>query len=517
MTKSSWAVASAWRKVRGWDPDAPLGLRPKDGDGLSDSGHFVQSQISLLKGEDMRLKLAVLSAMVVGFLLSVTNAFALTGDTGVLSTSPFRLNPTTLEPACQPASELVGVGLHVQLGDTLNEVHLSVPDAFEPGGTDSVKQVLVPGLGTGYKAYSSFDTGTSASDPDIDPGQTATGLFAPPGHNVDLSDVIVCLGGHADTAANSNVPYVEDHSNDANDPFEVAAVNRPIIQPAIAALGVSAIEPLNTFKVGFGYSDPQWFNAPLFGLSVTDPMSALDAVIPSSIVSLANSSGINKPGVLHVNDFDKAIEAYHGSQVNWGQTVQFLQTGDPTAFLNDDLGILTFNTQGDLPFTWSVKPSLAPNSYKRSVTLSDDFLRNWDAQWQAYYQGTGPKPTLPLAPGTNSPAPEPGNLVNPPVQASDAPRPQSTSAVTVSQSVSKSCVSSRRITLKMSKRATAARVVYVGANGKRTVRAHSVRGILKAIVDLRGRSAKPGTYTAVRIQQKVGKHWRTNTRVFKLC
>lgn len=470
----------------------------------------------------MRLKLAVLSAMVVGFLLSVTNAFALPGDSGVLTTSPFRLNPATLEPGCSLASGLLGEGLHVQLGDTLNELHVSVPDAFEPGGTDSVKQVLVPGLGTGYKVYNSFDTGTSSADPDIDPGQTATGLFAPPGHGVDLANVIVCLGGHTDTASNANLPYVEDHSADALDPFEVAAVNRPIIQPNIAALGVSAIQPLNTFKAGFGYSTTQWYHAPLFGLSVTDPLSSLDALIPSlnSVFATPNALGnlSSVPGVLHVNDFDKSIEAFDGSQVNWGQTTSFLKLGDPTAFLNDDLGILTFNTQGDLPFTWTVKPSLAPNSYKRSVTLSDDFLRSWNAQWQAYYQGTGPKPTLPLAPGTNSPAPEPGTLVNPPVQASNSPAASTTSVVTVAaQSVAKSCVSSRRLTLKMSKHAKAARVIFVSAHGKKTVRAHRVRGILRAIVDLRGRNAKPGTYTAVRIQQKIGKHWRTTSRVFKLC
>jgi hypothetical protein len=477
----------------------------------------------------MRITLAALGALVVALVLNVTSAFAaLPGDTAVLSQNPFRLNPTTLEPACSTVGGLLArydpaQVPHVQIGDSLNEIHLSVPDAFEGLGENSVKQVLVPGIGTGYKVYNSFDTGTSSTDPDIDPGQTATDLFAPPGHNVDLlSDVIVCVGPHSD--AQNNQPYVEDHSNDANDPFEVAAINRPIIQPTIAALGVSAITPLNTFKVGFGYSTPQWFNAPPFGLDVTDPMSALDALIPSNVTSLANGSGINKLGVLHVNDFDKSIEAYHGAQVNWGQTTQFAQGGDPTAFLNDDLGLLTFNTQGDLPFTWTVQSSLAPNSYKRSVTLSDDFLRSWNAQWQAYYQGTGPKPSLPLAPGTNSPAPEPGNLVNPPVQASDPPSnsPSNATVVTVPAhspaiSVAGVCASSKRLTLRMSKKASAARVTYVGANGKRTVKAQRVSGRLKAIVDLRGRSAKPGQYASVRIKQRIGNHWRTSTRVFKLC
>src|SRR3989440_7747663 len=150
-TKSSWADGAAPRKVRGWDPDALSRLHPKDGDGLPYSGHFVQSQIPLLKGEDMRLKLAVLSAMVVGFLLSVTNAFALSGDTGVLSTNPFRLNPTTLEPACHPPSELSGEGLQGRPGDTLNGWYRWGPDASRPGATNSLRQWLVPASGTGSK------------------------------------------------------------------------------------------------------------------------------------------------------------------------------------------------------------------------------------------------------------------------------------------------------------------------------------------------------------------------------
>ena len=34
--------------------------------------------------------------------------------------------------------------------------------------------------------------------------------------------------------------------------------------------------------------------------------------------------------------------------------------------------------------------------------------------WQAFYDGTGPKPALPLAPGTNAPAPHAGVVVNVP-------------------------------------------------------------------------------------------------------
>ena len=41
---------------------------------------------------------------------------------------------------------------------------------------------------------------------------------------------------------------------------EVAAINRPIIQPLVSCLGASAIEPLNTYKVGFGYTVEEWYD-----------------------------------------------------------------------------------------------------------------------------------------------------------------------------------------------------------------------------------------------------------------
>jgi len=52
------------------------------------------------------------------------------------------------------------------------EAHITVLD----GSSVSVDEVLVPSPTGGYNVVASFDTGTIANDPDIDPGQTATGL-----------------------------------------------------------------------------------------------------------------------------------------------------------------------------------------------------------------------------------------------------------------------------------------------------------------------------------------------------
>ena len=51
-----------------------------------------------------------------------------------------------------------------------------------------------------------------------------------------------------------------------NEPYEqqangmVSAKNRPILQPKVTAIGLSAVDGLNTFKVGFGYETEQWYS-----------------------------------------------------------------------------------------------------------------------------------------------------------------------------------------------------------------------------------------------------------------
>jgi hypothetical protein len=324
---------------------------------------------------------------------------ALTAPTG------FTLTPTTLEPGCW----LVGAP-----GNPMNGFMNTTPAAGGQAHVDvlfgapySVDQVLVPSTvatAPGYKVYNTFDTGTNNADPDIDPVQGATDLYGPGGNAADPAKIIVCVSGHDDE---QNEPYVQDGL-----PGEVAATNRPIIQPTIAALGVSAVGPLHTYKLGFGYSvqrgyDSKWRT--YFG-SGGDPMAS------GGFTSVDIVNRIRQAGVRRWNDIDQFSETFSGGVSNYGQPHLFdvSGSGDPQAYLHNSFGLLTFTTQGDLPITWAVKPSLAPESYGKAVTYTDDMLRAWNASWQAYYAGKGPKPALPLAPGTNSPDIDPsvGTPVN---------------------------------------------------------------------------------------------------------
>ena len=141
------------------------------------------------------------------------------------------------------------------------------------------------------------------------------------------------------------------------------------------------------------------------------------------------------------DEFGEQFSDPHSEKSGYGQPVVFHKDGDPYAYLHKSLpgtinggswpaafqealadqtkapmDLFTFTAQGDLPLKWTVKPSLAPTSYSRNVSLTDDALRAWEASWQAYYKG-GPKPTMPLAPGTNSPAPRSDVVVNAPEKA----------------------------------------------------------------------------------------------------
>jgi hypothetical protein len=246
---------------------------------------------------------------------------------------------------------------------------------------------------------------------------------------------------------------VSDHPASQNEPYvqqgdEVAAINRPIIQPIVSCLGASAIEPLNTYKVGFGYSIERWYDftwADAFrydgvfgpGLSFGDPQ-AFDTDGDHHFDHVFIKNRAEQPGVRRYNDFDEYGEQYsdpHSEKTSYGQPVVFNQNGDPAAYLHKSLpgtvdgggmgdiwqealadqtsalGLLTFTAQGDLPLRWAVKASLAPSSYGRFAELTDGELRAWEASWQAYYDG-GAKPTRPLCPGTNSPAPDTTVVVN---------------------------------------------------------------------------------------------------------
>jgi hypothetical protein len=150
-----------------------------------------------------------------------------------------------------------------------------------------------------------------------------------------------------------------------------------------------------------------------------------------------DSNRPHQAGVRRYNDIDQFSEAFSSGipQSFYGQPQVFdvSGTGDPQAYLHNSAGLLSFTTQGDLPISWTIKPSLAPESYARTVTYTDDMFRAWDTAWQTYYAGKGPKPALPLAPGTNSPDPDPtiNVVINPPETrpGNDAQKPVSTTTI----------------------------------------------------------------------------------------
>ena len=158
---------------------------------------------------------------------------------------------------------------------------------------------------------------------------------------------------------------------------------------------------------------------PLFPVGLTDP-----ELIGTSFVQIAARA--DQPGVRRVNDIDVAGEQYSpfdADTADHGQAQVFRQAGDPNGSFcvaPDNCGgsmgpfhLLAFNAQGDLPMTWTLKPSLADDSHKRSVTLTEaDFLA-WYKSWQDVYAGTRSQPTFPLAPGTNPPPRDPSlTLIN---------------------------------------------------------------------------------------------------------
>ena len=122
------------------------------------------------------------------------------------------------------------------------------------------------------------------------------------------------------------------------------------------------------------------------------------------------------PGVFdsrRVNDVDSANENWSGLQSDYGQTRVFKQSGDATAWSlsnNNDPDtlshLITFTAQGDLPLSWTLRPSLASPDSRKTATIDYAFLADWNKQWQDYYDCKAGLPAMPLAPGTNSPAPD---------------------------------------------------------------------------------------------------------------
>jgi hypothetical protein len=364
----------------------------------------------------------------VGLMAFASPALALPGDAAIDSSSPFRLNPSTLEPGCTTRAN---TDSHIDIaalvdGDIREELHVTVGN----GSPVSVDQVLVPGRYGGYAVYNEFDTGTIEDDADVDPNQTAVDLFGPEGTSfIDNGDVIVCVSDH--DGAYENEPYVQEAGG------LVAAKNRPVITPKISCLGASAIEPLNTYKAGFGYGATKYeVTRAVQLLGVKDP-NAVDFNgdgTPDAVWIKTREDGAYD--ARRVNDMDAFGEEFgHYSIADLGQTELFLLSGDDTAWTlsnnnyPDTLSnLITFTTQGDLPLTWTVRASLAQSSTKQSITVDDAYLRNWEAGWQAYYDGVAAKPSLRLCPGTNSPA---RDNVNPaPPAAPAAPGTSTTNTIT---------------------------------------------------------------------------------------
>jgi hypothetical protein len=492
----------------------------------------------------MRFRLVLfLSALVAAFSMSVAVSMAAVGneyfdgkDMAVDSAAddPFRLDDDNLEPGCYEAGRLLSAGL-IDIGDVDEQLQVRVFDIAK----FSVDQVLVADE-TGYNIYNDFSTGHPGDDPDIDPNQTATDMQGHDEEGVDEGDTVVCVSDHDDSGQNE--PYIEDGL-----PGEVAATNRPIIQPKIAALGVSAVEPLNTYKLGFGYSIERWCedheiaDNPAFTLDLTDPMAKWSDFthvwVPTRIDGPVYDDTDEGPGVLRVNDIDDFGESFaspHFERSDHGQPEVFHMNGDPQAYLHNSVtgpdgsgrgpwGLLTFTTQGDLPISWKVKTSLAPVDYLRSVEVTDDFVRDWEADWQAYYEGEGPKPTLPLAPGTNSPAPRASVIINLPQSRPAAPAaaPQVTNNTVVQSApavvVSNRCVSGKTVRITLSKKARKGSIRYVGAKGARSAKAKRSNGRLRAMADFRGMSAEPGAYATVTVREKTKSGWRESSKLFKLC
>ena len=357
-------------------------------------------------------------------------AFALPGDRAIDSSSPFRLDGRNLEPGCfipgRYSNADIDSHLTVGLNPVQEEMHVTVSD----GASFSVDQVLVPSPIDGYKVYNTFDTGTVNNDPDIDPGQTATGMNSPT-RLIDNRDVVVCVSGHGDAAQNE--PYNQEAGG------LVSAKNRPILTPKVTAFGVSALEALHTYRIGFGYDATKWYTKPAFLDAEDHPLFIPTVTDPNGFPS--PTFGDNLPAFVslfpradgsydarRVNDVDKAGESWvtqfptDETSANDNQTFLFSQNGDLTAWAddpisrNDDRNLFTDLTQGDFPISWTLRPSLAPPSSKRSVTFTLTDFFAWNKSWQDYYKG-GPLPTLPLAPGTNSPAPDTtvNVVVNPPL------------------------------------------------------------------------------------------------------
>jgi len=469
---------------------------------------------------------AVVAASV---LFSAAPAMALPGDRAIDDSSPFRLNDRTLEPGCFVPGRFSNADIDnhlvIDMGVLSEEAHVSVTN----GAPFSVDQVLVPSTTDGYTVYDEFDTGSVNDDPDIDPNQTATGLVSST-RFVDENDIIVCVSSHPLGDDEYNRPYTQEAGG------LVSVRNRPILTPKVTAFGVSAISNLNTYRIGFGYEATQWYSGP-----TGDPNKFGDAV---SVFPRADGTYDAR----RVNDVDKAGESWANlfrptdeEQAYHGQNFLFWKSGDLTAWadtritLDNRRNLLTDLTQGDLPIKWTLRPSLAPPSSKRSATFSLADFFAWNKSWQAYLCDGAAMPTLALAPGTNSPkaecpnpvhvsvtlpAPTPANptptpiVVNPtPVTVNAPVGPGAGAIADALADASDSCTSKRVIKFTWRKGSTNTKLRYRG----KTVKGKMSNGRYRATADFRGYQASRGDLLKVAVlSRRNGRNVHVQ-RIFKAC
>jgi hypothetical protein len=475
-----------------------------------------------------------------------SSAMAVPGDDAISNPTPgeFRLDPSTLEPGCFDLGRIgpwfVGVDASSfdAADDSLPDGELRLSNNTHVGPVSfDVDQVLVPSEFGGYNVRNQFDTGTIENDNDISAGQVGVEMFAPDANGngnpdpIEGDDVIVCLSD--DQTASQNEPYSQEAGG------LVSAKNRPTIQPHVTAFGWSAVEPLNTYRIGFGYSVEQWYTAPTFdghGLFsvVTDPEQRFgtdSAGIPNAVRLKQRLDDLPYDS-RRVNDVDKAGESWVGGDPDAGQDIYFSRNGDLTAWTDSNgNGLLTTITQGDMQgngIQWALRPSLSAPNHLREVSFTDNDFRALEAAWQAYYRGEGPKPTMQLAPGTNSPTPNSSIVINlPETRPTDAPQQpitNTTNNVTNTNVtgggvvVSTNCTSNRRVKFTLRKGAKRGTVRYMSKSGIKTTQAKRSNGRLRATADFRGVVTRAGVYVSVTVREKTKSNkWVPSKRLLKLC
>jgi hypothetical protein len=270
--------------------------------------------------------------------------------------------------------------------------------------------------------------------------------------------VVLCVSDHNDNVQNE--PYIQEAGG------MVAAINRPIIQPVVTCLGVSAIEPLNTYKAGFGYTITQGYTPNRFNalLGITDP-NAKDTDGDGTVDEVRLNPREDRPyDARRVNDFDSFGEQFSGDKDDYGQTRKFSLDGDPYAWTlsnhNDPdtlANLVTFTAQGDLPLVWTVRASLAPSTSTRMATLTLADLVAWE-------NGTGMQ--VPLCPGTNGPETTTAPVVTPP-----APAAPATNTTTVIEKTTVQSVAGQTVVKKAAKKSSKKASCIKKAKAKKSAKA----------------------------------------------